>query len=158
MKFYRDKLVGIGNVHSKFQVSRTSGSLFLYCKILQNCNFLYLFELDCHKNQYNDMKLYMDKLTGMKNLHVRFQVSGLSGSMFLYCKILQDSDFLYFFWAWLLQKSGHWHEFLQGQTSGGKECTFQISISRTSGSLFLYSKILQNCNFFFLFDVSCHKN
>ena len=124
-----------------------------YCKIAIFCTFL-----SCQKNQYNDMKLYMDKLTGMKNLHVRFQVSGLSGSMFLYCKILQDSDFLYFFWAWLLQKSGHWHEFLQGQTSGDKKRTFQISISRTSGSLFLYSKILQNCNSFFLFDVSCHKN
>merc|ERR1712228_924083 len=75
MKFYGDKLAGKRNVHSKYQVSRTSESLFLYCKILQNCNFLYLFELGCHKNQYNDMKLYMDKLRGRRNLHVKFQVS-----------------------------------------------------------------------------------
>ena len=34
MKFLRDKLAGVRNVHSKFQVSRTSGNLFLYCKIL----------------------------------------------------------------------------------------------------------------------------
>ena len=118
MKFYRNKLAAVRNVHSKFQVFRTSGSLFLYCKILQNWNFLYLFELDCHKNQYNDMKSYMDNLTGMENPHAKFQVSGSSGSMFLYCKIMQDSDFFTFFWAWLLQKSGHWHEFLQGQTRG----------------------------------------
>ena len=97
MRFFRGKQEGVSNVHSKFQVSRTSGSLFWYCKILQNCNFLYLFELGYHKNQYNDMKLYMDKLTGMKNLHAKFQVSQSSESMFLYCKILQDSDFLYLF-------------------------------------------------------------
>ena len=97
MKFYRDKLAGVRNVHSKYQVSWTSGSLFLYCRILQNCNLLYLFELGCHKNQYNDMKLYMDKLTGMKIPHAKFQVSQSSESMFLYCKILQDSDFLYLF-------------------------------------------------------------
>ena len=74
IRFYRDKVTGIRNVHSKFQVSQTSGSLFLNCKILQNCNFLYLFELGCLKNQYNDMKLYMDKLTGMKNLISTFPV------------------------------------------------------------------------------------
>ena len=97
MKFYRNKLAGVRNVHSKSQVFQTSGSLFLYCKILQNCNFLYLFELGCLKNQYNGMKLYMDKLTGMENLHTKFQVSQLSESMFLYSRILQDGDFLYLF-------------------------------------------------------------
>ena len=97
MKLYRGKLAGIRNIHSKSQVSRTSGSLFLYCKILQNCNLLYLFDLGCHKNQYNDMKLYMVKLTGMRNLHAKFHVSPSSGTLFLCCKILQDSDFLYLF-------------------------------------------------------------
>ena len=97
MKLYKDKLTGMKNLHAKFQVSRSSESLFLYCKILQNCNFLYLSVLDCHKNHYNEMKLYRNKLAGMKNLHAKFQVSGSSGSMFLYCKILQDSDFLYLF-------------------------------------------------------------
>ena len=43
MKFYRNKLAAVRNVHSKFQVFRTSGSLFLYCKILQDSDFLYLF-------------------------------------------------------------------------------------------------------------------
>ena len=127
MKFYRDKLVGIGNVHSKFQVSRTSGSLFLYCKILQNCNFLYLFERGYHKNQYNEMKLYKDKLMGMKNLMRNFKFPGHQKVCFYtvnYCKIV---IFFTFFWAWLLQKSRHWHEILQGQTNGSKERTFQIS-------------------------------
>ena len=85
MKLYRGKLAGIRNIHSKSQVSQTSGSLFSYCRILHICYFLYFLELGSYKNRGIDMKFYMDKLEKVNYVHTKFQVSWISGSLFLCC-------------------------------------------------------------------------
>ena len=38
------------------------------------------------------MRVYMDKQAGLRNVHAKFQISRILGSLFLYCKILQKSD------------------------------------------------------------------
>ena len=97
MKYFRGKQEGVSNVHSKFQVSRTSESLFLYCRILHNCYFLYFFELGFYKNWGIDKKFCMDNLARVKHVHTKSQDSRISGSWFLCCKIHKNCDFLYFF-------------------------------------------------------------
>ena len=94
IRFHRDQLTGVKNVHTKFQVPRTSGSLFLYCRILHNCYFLYFFFLGFYKNWGIDMKFCMDKLAWVKHVHTKFQVSWISGSWFSYIKILIFCTFL----------------------------------------------------------------
>ena len=144
MKLYRDKLAGVRNVHSKYQVSWTSGSLFLYCRILQNCNLLYLLELGCHKNQYNDMKLYMDKLTGVRNLHSKYQVSRTSESLFLYCRILHNCYFLYFFELGCHKNQYNDMKLYMDKLTGIRNLHSKYQVSRTSESPFLYCRILHN--------------
>ena len=152
MKLYRDKLAGVRNVHSKYQVSWTSGSLFLYCRILQNCNLLYLLELGCHKNQYNDMKLYMDKLTGIRNLHSKYQVSRTSESLFLYCRILHNCYFWYFFELGFYKNWGIDMIFCMDNLARVKHVHTKFQVSRISGSWFLGCKIHQNCDFLYFFE------
>ena len=65
------------------------------------------------------MKSYMVNLTGMENPHAKFQVSGLSGSMFLYCKIMQDSDFFTFFERGSYKNQGIDMNFYRDKLGGG---------------------------------------
>ena len=96
VKFYMDKLEQVYYIHTKFQISRSSGSLLKCCKMLQKCDFLYFFEHCSYRKCGIDAKFYMDKLEHVQCVHRKFQVPRISESPSIYCKMLQKCDFLTF--------------------------------------------------------------
>ena len=95
-----------------------------YCKIAIFCTFLSLTATEINTMTWNYI---WTNQRGWKTYMPNFKFLGHQEVCFYtvkYCKIV---IFCKFFWAWLLQKLRHWHEFLQGQTSGGKKRTFWIS-------------------------------
>ena len=88
MKFYMDKLGRVAYVHMKFQVSRLSVRPFLCCKMLSKSHFLNFSERGSYRKCGIDVIFYIDILLLVGRIHTKFQVSRLSGSLLVYCKIL----------------------------------------------------------------------
>ena len=137
MKFNMDKLSGVGYVHTKFHVSWTSKKLFLCCKISQNCNFWYFSERGSYKNWGMDIKVYRNKLAGVRNVCTKFHVSQTSGSLFLYCRILHICYFLYFLELGSYKNRGIDMKFYMDKLEKVNYVHTKFQVSWISGSLFL---------------------
>ena len=95
IKFYMDKLEWVSHIHTKFQLSRSTGSLLVCCKMLQKCSFLHLFVHGSYQPCSVEVKLSMDKLGCVDYMHTKFQVSMSTGSLLVCCKILRNCNFLH---------------------------------------------------------------
>ena len=84
-----------GHIHTVFQVSRSTGSLLVCCKMLQKCSFLHLFVHGSYKTCSVEVKFFMDKLGWVDYMHTKFQVSMSTESLLVCCKILRKCNFLH---------------------------------------------------------------
>ena len=120
MNFYGDRLAGVKNVHFKFQSPGHQEVCFYtvkYCKIAIFSSFLTLAATKINTMTWN---YTWTNLQGWKTYMPNFKFPSHWKVCFyavVYCKMV---IFCTFFWAWLLQKSKHWHEIFQGRTSRGK--------------------------------------